>query len=90
MVGAGLVDRGGQQAGVDRRADQQLQRIDVLRDVGALEGEIGLRLRQDFLRLAEIGPRRDAALEPQSVKRTLFSAAAAVCCETSSRLRSAA
>ena len=62
-----LVDRPGKQSWIDRCADEQLQRVDVLRDGGALAGDVCLRHCEDLLGLVEVGARRDPALEAELV-----------------------
>ena len=74
-----LVDRTRQQARIDRRADQQLQRVDVLRDRGPLLREIGLRLRQDLLAWSRSVRGATPPSSRMRVSRTLFCALAAVC-----------
>ena len=61
---ARLVDRTWQESGVDWRAQQQLQGVEILRDSGPHCRDIGLGRRQDDLGLSQVGPRRDAALQP--------------------------
>ena len=55
----------GSSAGSIGAPDQQLQGIHVLREQRLLLREVGLRLVEDLLGLAEIGPRSDPAFEPQ-------------------------
>ena len=91
MVGAASSIEPGSSVAVDRRADQQLQQVDVLRDGGALPREVGLGRGENLLGLAQVGARRDAAFEPGAGQARRFSrrsprSAAAI----SSRLESAA
>ena len=58
---ASSIDDGSIVAGIGG-ADEELQRVHVLRQQRLLLRDIRLRLRKDQLRLVEVKPRRDPAL----------------------------
>jgi hypothetical protein len=87
---AGIAQAAGQVFGRDVGADQQAQRIDVLRLKVGLAGDVGLGLTQGDLGLAQIGQR---AIPPDTrlrVRSTLACAEVAVSRASFSRLVSAA
>ncbi len=54
MLRQRIVDRVGEKAWSNGRADQQLKRVHVLREQRRLLREVGLGLRKDLLRLVEV------------------------------------
>ena len=81
----------GEKRRLDRRSDEQLKRVDVLRDRGPLPREVGLRRREDLLGLVEVGARRDSAFEAEARQAdALLRARRRSAAEISSRLESAA
>jgi hypothetical protein len=67
-----ILNRSGQQIGRNIIAHQQAQRIEILRHGIGLAGDIGLRLTQRDLRLAQIGQQANPAINAPLGQRHAF------------------